>query len=240
MSLPVLEHPTFELRLPSTNKTYIFRPYTVKEQKILLMLQDSTDKEEITRCAKDLIGSCCVGKINPEKLSYFDVEYILLRLRAKSVGEVSTLNYRCNNIVNEKTCNNRVSIDINLEEISVNFANAKSGLIPVQGNINMKLNYPGIKSSGLFEEYKQTRNIEKLLAAIQIDLESITDDQKIYTDFTSEEFREFFESMNMETIENILEFYLNVPSLQKTVTFSCGKCGYSEEIVLKGIRDFFA
>ena len=112
MALPKLNHPTFDVKIPSTNKVYTFRPYTVKEQKILLMLQGSTDPEELYKTVKELIGATCVGAINIDKLAYFDIEYLLLRLRAKSVGEISKLSYKCNNIVEGAPCSTNVDIDI--------------------------------------------------------------------------------------------------------------------------------
>ena len=95
MPLPVIETPKYELRLPSSNKRIQYRPYLVKEEKILIVARESNDQKQITQAIKDTISSCTFGKIDPDKLSVFDLEYIFLKLRAKSVGEVSKLTLKC-------------------------------------------------------------------------------------------------------------------------------------------------
>lgn len=240
MALPKLQHPTFEVKIPSTNKSAIFRPYTVKEQKILLMLQESKEADELSRCVKDLIESCCTSEIKADKLTYFDLEYILLRLRSKSVGEISKLSFRCNNEVEEKVCGTTNEIEVNLEDIGVDFSGAKKQEIQIQSGIVMKINYPCIASAKLLEEYNSSRDPKVLVDAISNDVVSILDAEKIYDDFTKEELKEFLQELDLTSFQNIIDFYANAPKLRKKIDFTCKKCGFKDVITLEGITDFFA
>jgi len=239
MALPKLQHPTFEVKLPSTQKSFIFRPYTVKEQKILLMLQETKEPEELSRCVKDLIESCCTGDINTDKLTYFDLEYILLRLRSKSVGEVSSLSFRCNNQVADEACGTVNKIEINLEDIQVDFSQAKSQEIQLQNTIIIKLGYPSIKSARLLEQYNSERDPKILIEAIANDTLTVADQEKIYDDFTKDELVSFLSELNLTSFQSILEFYVNAPKLRKSIDFTCRKCGFKDVIVLEGLTDFF-
>ena len=239
MALPKLQHPTFEVKLPSNQKSFIFRPYTVKEQKILLMLQETKEPEELSRCVKDLIESCCTSDINPDKLTYFDLEYILLRLRSKSVGEVSTLSFICNNQVDDNVCKTTNQIMVNLEDIQVDFSQAKSQEIKLQDTLIIKLGYPCIKSSRLLEQYNLERDPKILIDAIANDTLTVADHEKIYDEFTKDEIVAFLSELNLSSFQSILEFYVNTPKLRKSIDFKCKKCGFTDVIVLQGLTDFF-
>ena len=239
MALPKLQHPTFEVKIPSTNKSVIFRPYTVKEQKILLMLQESKDPDELARCVKDLVESCCTNEIRADKLTYFDLEYILLKLRAKSVGEISKLSYKCNNKIEEKTCGSVVNIEVNLEDVQIDFSRAKKQEISIGYGIVLKMGYPSITSAKLLEEYNAKRDVKILIEAISNDVVSIMDSEKVYDDFTKEELKAFIQEIDLESFKVIIDFYVNAPRLRKEIDFKCNKCGYKEKILLQGITDFF-
>lgn len=244
MALPKLQHPTFEVKIPSTQKSFIFRPYTVKEQKILLMLQDSKDPDELVRCIKDLIESCCQGDINADKLTYFDIEYIILKLRSKSVGEIANLAFKCTNTINaedetESVCGATTKLDINLEDINVDFSKSKNKDILIQDSISIRMSYPSIKSAKLLEEYNSSRDSSLLIKAILGDISSISDKEKVYDDFTQEELIEFINSLDLKVFEQFLQFYINSPKLRKNVEFKCRKCGFVGNIVLEGLTDFF-
>jgi hypothetical protein len=239
MALPKLQHPTSEVKIPSTKEKCIIRPYTVKEQKILLMLKESSDSDEIVRTLKDLITSCCNTKINVEKLAYFDLEYLFLQIRAISVGEFSSLSYKCNNIVDDKRCGKVNQIDIDLTSISVDFSGVKPKEVQIQQGISIRLNFPNVESAKHILEYRESNNIDSLIAAIINDVDVIKDSEKIYDDFTKEELAEFLYALPIEAFEKILEFYISCPTLKKVVNFVCSSCGYKEEITLSGVQDFF-
>lgn len=238
MSLPKLEHPIYELKIPSNKKTFKYRPYTVKEQKILLMLQESTNSDELLNTFKDLISSCSLTQIDLNKLTYFDLEYIFLKLRSKSVGEISTIRFKCNNVIDEKKCNHITPIDINLDEISIDVPN-KIKPIKITDNISIQMKYPNLHSAKLLEEYNKNRELHNLISAIIEDIEYISDNETVYDSFSSDELKEFINSLDLNAFAEILSFYVNVPKLTKRIDFKCSKCGNTDIITLSGIEDFF-
>jgi superfamily II RNA helicase len=237
--LPKLSHPSYEVKIPSNKKIYKFRPYTVKEQKILLMMQDSDSIEDLTRCITDLIESCSLTPISTDELTYFDIEYLFLKIRSKSVGESSTVSYKCNNQIDGELCNTVNELEISLDDVEVSFENSIPGEIKLTEDIFIKLKYPNAKSAKALELYNVTKDIDYLTEAINEDLESIMDSEKIYDDFTQEELKEFLNSLDLTVFKNILQFYINTPRLTKNVQFKCRKCNYSETIILSGLSDFF-
>ena len=237
--LPKLKHPSYEVKIPSNKKTYSFRPYTVREQKILLMMQDSDSVEELTKCITDLIESCSTNNFSTKNLTYFDIEYLFLKIRSKSVGESSNLSFKCNNLLGEDICGHVNKIEVSLEDVEVDFSKSLPKEIQISNNINMNLRYPNIKSAKLLEEYNITKNLDFLISAICEDLESIVDENKIYDEYTQEELKDFLLGLDLNTFKSILEFYVSVPKLSKKINFKCGSCGYEEEVILSGISDFF-
>jgi hypothetical protein len=237
--LPKLNHPSYEVKIPSNKKSYIFRPYTVKEQKILLMMQDSDSVEDLARCMTDLIESCSIKEFSTKSLTYFDIEYLFLKIRSKSVGETTKINFRCNNIVEEQTCGAINEVEINLEDVAVSFENSISNEIQINDNLYMKLRYPNVTSAKFLELYNTTKDLDYLIKSISEDLESIMDSEKMYDDFNDDELKEFLNSMDLNTFKKILEFYINTPKLTKDIEFTCKKCKYNEMIVLSGLSDFF-
>ena len=171
MALPKLNHPTFELTIPSTKEKVKFRPYTVREQKVLLMMKESSEQEEIVQSLKDLIESCSQTKINANKFAYFDIEYIFLKLRAFSVGEISTLSYKCNNLkADGSKCSEITSMDIDLREIEVTFDGVKEKRIPIENGLYLLMNYSNLESAKYIADYRSTNNLESFLNAIAIDV----------------------------------------------------------------------
>jgi hypothetical protein len=238
--LPKLNHPKYEVKIPSTGGSYKFRPYTVREQKILLMMQDSTDIDELTDCVKDLIVSCSLTeKFNPDSLSYFDIEYLFLKIRSKSVGEITQISFKCNNIVEGSICGGINRIDVSLDDVAVDFSNTLLPTIQIGSDLYIKLSYPNITSAKFLEQYNHTKEMNKLLDAISIDVIHISDSEKIYDDFTSDELKDLLLSLELSAFSNIIEFYANCPKIKKEIGFVCSKCGYEERIVLSGLSDFF-
>ena len=237
--LPKLAHPSYEVIIPSNKKTYKFRPYTVKEQKILLMMQDSESIGDLTRCITDLIESCSLNPISIKSLTYFDIEFLFLKIRSKSVGETTKLSFKCNNIVDDTVCGTSNEFEISLDEVEVSFENSISNQIEVSKDIFIKLRYPNVESAKYLELYNKTKEVSYFVSAIGEDLECIMDSDKVYDDFTQEELTEFINSLDLKAFKNILEFYINTPKLTKDLMFNCKKCKYSETIVLSGLSDFF-
>lgn len=240
MSLPKLEHPSFTIKMPSNGKSYNFRPYTVKEQKILMMFQDTKDVDELLDCLKQLIEACCLTKdLNVDKLTYFDIEYVFLKIRSKSVGETSTLSYKCNNQIEDNVCGTVNKIEVDLESITVDMSKKPKDIINIDSKNSLKIRFPNLKSTKYIELYNTTREISNLIEAIALDIEYVDSDGTIYDSFSSQEIKEFINNFQLKTFEDILEFYINIPRTRKEIEFKCYKCGYTDKIVLSGITDFF-
>ena len=156
MSLPLLAVPKFELELPSNKEKITFRPFLVKEEKVLLIAQESGEESDITKAIKDIINSCVLsGKINVDKMPSFDLEYLFLNIRAKSVGEVVELKYRHVDGKNKagKECDHIQDVEINLETIEVNFPEEHTNKIEITPDIGVSLKYP---TFGVIEKYSKT------------------------------------------------------------------------------------
>jgi hypothetical protein len=203
------------------------------------MMQDSDSVEDLARCMTDLIESCSIKEFSTKSLTYFDIEYLFLKIRSKSVGETTKINFRCNNIVEEQTCGAINEVEINLEDVAVSFENSISNEIQINDNLYMKLRYPNVTSAKFLELYNTTKDLDYLIKSISEDLESIMDSEKMYDDFNDDELKEFLNSMDLNTFKKILEFYINTPKLTKDIEFTCKKCKYNEMIVLSGLSDFF-
>ena len=136
-------------------------------------------------------------------------------------------------------CGQANSLKINLDEVEVSFEGSLPNLVKLTDDIHIQMKYPSIVSAKLLEEYNNTKNMDKLFQAIMTDLEYVSDESKNYDDFSQEELNDFLYSLDLSSLKNILEFYINSPKLKKVIDFTCNKCGYNDIIVLSGLVDFF-
>jgi len=247
--LPKLQHPVFDVMIPSSGIKYQFRPYTVLEQKILLLMQEVEIAEELTNLILQLIQSCYVGDsrnnkpLDVNKLTYFDVEYIFLKIRTKSVSDDTTISFRCNNTLGEDgkgdVCGEVNNIKVRLDDIEIKIDPALLEPIHLTNDLFIQLNFPSIRSAHHLEKYNATKDLQELFLAIQIDLKSVMSSDKVYDEFDLLEVTEFLNSLDLKSFKSILEFYVNIPSLKKNIMFKCTKCGYNDTITLSGLVDFF-
>jgi hypothetical protein len=238
--LPKLQHPTFDVIIPSTKVKYQFRPYTVKEQKILLLMQEIESVEELAGLIIQLIDSCAVStNFSTKKLTYFDIEYIFLKIRTKSVGDDTTISFRCNNTVDGEVCGETNLLKVRLDDIEVDFTGSTSNQIQINPTTFLHMNYPSVDSAQSLEKYNTTKDLKMLFDAIVYDLDHIIADGKVYDDFSGEELEEFLNSLDIQSFKAILDFYINTPKLKKILNFTCKKCQYNDVIVLSGLIDFF-
>lgn len=243
--LPKLEHPTFDLIIPSTKVKYQFRPYTVKEQKILLLMQAVNSADELAQLILQLIESCYVATawstpFNVQKLTYFDVEYLFLKIRTKSVSDETTIAFRCNNTITDGTiCGEINNLKVRLDDIEITVDTDLAKSLQIGPDLFLSLNYPSIQSAQYLENYNSTKDTQHLFQAIRHDLNCIMSNDKIYDDFEPSELDEFLNNLDLKAFKLILEFYVNTPTLKKIINFTCKKCGYNDTIVLSGLVDFF-
>lgn len=242
--LPKIDVPIYELTVPSTEKKLKFRPFTVKEEKLLLMAYQSEDAKYSIDTIIQVLNNCMVDDVDVTNFPTFDIEYLFLHLRARSIGEVVNLKYRCNNTIETKEdgsevkCNGQVQIDLNVLEVEVYRAPEHTNKIEITDKLGIVMKYPKmnlVKNDAFNDEF------ELLLDLIVDCIDYIYDEQNIYyaKDSTKEELTEFLDSLQGKDLEKIKTFFETMPKMQKTVDFKCKKCGYQEDMQLEGLQSFF-
>lgn len=234
MALPIIEAPKFELTVPSTGKKVEYRPYLVKEEKILRIAMESKDSKQILRAMGQVVESCTFNKLNARDLASFDLEYIFLQLRAQSVGANSEFLYPCTK------CGEKNDVAVDLESIKVDGVSKKDKVVPLTDNIGVTLKYLTIKDVEELQD-DEANTTEQSLKLIARSIKSIYDSEKIYPAFesTEEEMIAFIESLNSKQFDAIKEFVENTPGLKHKLEFQCSKCGHNNEVMLEGLQSFF-
>jgi len=237
MALPKLTTPTYELEVPSTDEKLKYRPFLVREEKILLIALESGKSEDIITAIKDIVTECTYGKIDLGKMPMFDVEYIFLNIRAKSVGEVSTLKLLCPD--DKETY---VNIDIDLSEIMVQVDEGHNPKIELTDEMGMIMTYPSIDSLSATGVTDITAdNMLDVISACILQIYDKKGEEVFETkDQTKKEVSEFVESLNTKQFADVQKFFDTMPKLKHTVELENPKTGVKSEIVLQGLNDFFA
>lgn len=231
MSLPRLETPTYELILPSTEEKIKFRPFLVKEYKVLLTVLES-DAEEIYRTVIDLIDVCTFNKLQVTKLPNFDVEYLFLNIRAKSIGETSNLIVTC------KSCQHKMEFAADITQAKVNKNEKHSKKIKINEDISIEMRYPNFKE--IMEIYENSDS-EKIVDLVCNCIETILTKEKYYKleEYGKEEIVEFVNSFSKEQFDKLENFFVTMPKLQYTITKVCDSCGTENKSVVEGLQNFF-
>ena len=237
MALPKLTTPTYELEVPSTDEKLKYRPFLVREEKILLIALESGKSEDIITAIKDIVTECTYGKIDLGKMPMFDVEYIFLNIRAKSVGEVSTLKLLCPD--DKETY---VNVDIDLSEIMVQVDEGHNPKIELTDEMGMIMTYPTIDSLSATGVTEITAdNMLDVISACILQIYDKKGEEVFETkDQTKKEISEFVESLNTKQFQEVQKFFDTMPKLKHTVELENPKTGVKSEIVLQGLNDFFA
>ena len=233
MSLPKIQYPIFELILPSNKEVVKFRPFTVKEEKILLLSQESEDTKDRLRAMRQIVNNCC---FNLSKdiglLPSIDLEYCFLKIRSKSIGNIVELKYR--DLVDEKI----YSFDVDLDELEVTFNDKHVSTIKITDSLGIIMSHPTIE---MLEEIKIDLNDpESIFELIKKCVSTIYDEDNTYDtkDYTNEELSTFIESIPSKIFENITEFFDTMPVLKHNLHYT-DTAGTDKTITLQGINDFF-
>ena len=234
MALPKLETPVYELEQPSTGETIKYRPFLVKEQKTLMMASESNDDKQVKEALAGLISNCTFSKIDPFKIPIFDVEFLFLRIRGKSVGEKIDLSLLCPD--DNET---RVNKSVNLEEIGVNMKVGHTNEIDITDNIKMVMRYPTLND--MTDMSADANNIEDVFSMIRRCVHEIHDDKKVYNrvDISDKELEEFIDSLTGEQFEKVGGFFETMPKVQHSVEVTNPKTKKKGEVVIEGIQSFF-
>ena len=238
MPLPKIATPSYELELPSSGKTIKYRPFLVKEEKVLVIAMESEDTKQITNAIKAVLKSCVQTKgIKIEALPTFDIEYLFLNIRGKSVGEELEVNIIC-----PDDGETSVPVMIALEDIQVDKSDDHSPQIKLDSKLMMEMKYPSldefIKNNFDFNEENQMDQSFQLIASC---IDKIYSDEEVWAtaDCTKKEVNEFLESMNSSQFKLIEKFFETMPKLQHTIEVTNPKTKVKSEVVLEGLASFF-
>lgn len=240
MALPKIDVPTYDITLPVSKKEIRYRPFLVKEQRNLLMAMESDESSGVHTAIRDILYNCTLTEgIDIEKLPIVDVEFYFINLRAKSVGEVVDSKYRCNNIVEDKECNNLMDSTLNLLDVKVQIDESVSPEIQLTEKLMVKMKYPefGIVKDSINLESDTDITFNMLARSI----EYIYDGEQFYYAHETpvEELVQFVEGMNQEQFMKIENFFNNLPKLQEKIEMTCSKCGFHHKIDVEGLESFF-
>jgi len=239
MPLPKISTPTYELELPSTGQTIKYRPFLVREEKLLVLALESEDSKQITNAIKAVIKNCIETKgIKVESLPTFDIEYLFLNIRGKSVGEEIEVNITCPD--DDETT---VPVMINIDDIQVEKSPKHTNKIKVDDSIMMEMKYPSldqfIKSNFDFSGNNAVDQSFELIASC---VDKIYTEDEVWTaaDITKKEITEFLDQMNTTQFKQIEAFFETMPKLSHTIKVTNPKTKVESEIVLEGLSSFFA
>ena len=239
MPLPKIATPTYSMVLPSTEEEINYRPFLVKEEKLLVLALESEDTKQITTAIKAVIKSCIQTKgIKVELLPTFDIEYLFLNIRGKSVGESLDVNIICPD--DGKT---NVPVTIDLDDIKVIKTEGHSNIVKLDDSLMMELKYPSldefIKNNFDFKDENAMEQSFKLIAS---SIDKIYNEEEVWVaaDCTKKEINEFLESMNSSQFKKIEEFFTTMPKLSHTIKVTNPNTKVESEVVLEGLASFFA
>ena len=236
MALPKLNTPTYELEIPSTDEKIQYRPFLVKEEKILMMALETKDNAQIVNAVKDIVNECTFNKINISTMPMFDTEYIFLQIRSKSVGEVSKLKLLCPE--DKKTY---ADVELDLNEVKVQVGDDHTNKIELTDDMGIIMTYPSIDSfsdTGI-QEINATNMLEVIGSCILQIYEN--KGEKVYEakDQTKKELTEFIEQLNTKQFQDVQKFFDTMPRLKHTIKIKNPKTKKTSEVTLSGLNDFF-
>lgn len=230
MPLPKLETPTYELVLPSTNKKIKYRPFLVKEYKILLTSMDA-DADELSRVVKELIDVCTFNKIKIDKLTHFDIEYLFLQIRAKSISEISKIIVNCD-------CGEKIPYNLDITKAIIENKENTNTKIIIDKDIGVEMRFPTFEE--ILELY-ENQNTENAIQIVKNCVEAVftKDDYTDRTGFTEEELEEFLNSFSKSQFDKLENFFSSRPKVVQIVETTCPACSTVNKVRIEGIENFF-
>lgn len=230
MALPILETPTYELILPSTNKKVKYRPFLVKEYKILLTSVEA-DANEISRIVTELVDNCTFNKLDIEKLAHFDVEYLFLNIRAKSISETADIVINCE-------CGTKIDYTLEITNLKVVKDEKTSNKVMLTEDVGVVLRYPKFDEMlDIRDNANSTRVVELITACV--DAVFTKDDYFDKDSYTNEELSTFISSFTKKQFDKLEEFFRNIPKIVQHIEVDCPSCKKHNEVDLEGLQNFF-
>jgi len=233
MTLPKIVTPTYELEIPSSKEKITYRPFLVKEEKILLLAQEAEKDSEMLLALKQIINNCTYEKVEVEKLPMFDLEYIFLQIRAKSVGEVVNLKLLC-----EDDGETYADVEINLDDVDIVWNDKHTNHIELTDDIGLMMRYPQFDLIDMGGQGGETEYIFKMIKSC---INQVYEGDTIHerSDFTDKDLDAFIESLTSEHFQKLQEFFETMPRLKHDVKFKNPKTKKQNKMTLEGMQSFF-
>ena len=240
MPLPKINTPTYELVIPSTGKKIKYRPFLVREEKILIMALESEDIKQITGAIVEILNECVLTKgVKIETLATFDIEYLFLNVRAKSVGESIEVNVTCPD--DNKTS---VPVEVEVDSIKVSKQRGHKNTIKLDDTLSLKLKYPSLEQfiEANFESGEKPNNVESTLDMITSSIDMIYSDEESWSasDSTKKELEEFIEQLNTKQFKMVEKFFATMPKLSHTIKVTNPQTNVESDVILEGLAAFFS
>jgi len=232
MPLPKIDQPIFDMTIPSIGKNITFRPFLVKEEKVLLIAQQSGNDTEVIRAIKQILNNCILIDLDLDSLAIFDIEYMFLKLHSKSVNNIVKLSYR------DTEDGEVYDFELDLDTIEVTMPEKINSKIEITENVGMTMKYP---SASITDRMKDFDNEVDLMTFFIVNcIDTIYDEDNVYvaSDFTEEEISEFLDGLNVKSFEKIREFFENIPRLYHKIEYK-NSIGSDRSIELTSLKDFF-
>lgn len=250
MPLPKIDFPVYELKLVSLSESVKFRPFLVKEEKLLLMGLESDDESTIVATIKQVINNCLISEIDVDLLPIFDIEYLFLNMRARSIGEMVNAYFICKNVtgsvekpdgaVEQTICGHTMKVPVNLLDINPPI-NDLPNKISLGKGIGLELKYPNIETFQSIRGFVEVFDNKQLFELIYSCVNFVYDKNSVFNveEFSKEEFFEFLESLTQEQFNTIVAFFEKLPSIKLDVNTTCERCNFNHNLHMEGLKDFF-
>jgi hypothetical protein len=232
MGLPKIQTPTYFLKL-SSGEEIKYRPFLVKEEKILLIGHESDDPKAMINAVKEVIDNCTFNTLDLNTIPMFDLEYIFLQLRAKSKGEVVTLKFNC------PECETENGVEVDLSKVEVKRDVTHTNKIDLDGTLGVIMKYPTLTDANNFVTDEEM-TASKMFDLLNSSIDYIYDQETTYkpSDYSTDELNDFVDSLPDAAFQRIQEFFSTMPKLREEKNYKCKKCKYKESITLEGLQNF--
>lgn len=255
MPLPKIDLPIYELKILSRKEPVKFRPFLVKEEKLLLMALEADEELTIMNTVRQVINNCLVSELDIDTLPIFDIEYLFLNIRARSVGETTDTYFICRNVVDSEKgeqneedeeavvgteCLHPMKVPVNLLEIAPPTVDIETK-IAITNSIGMQMKFPTVTTFRSIQKLVSLENTQNIFDLIYDCTEFVYDSDGIYyvRETPKEEFQNFLESLTQEQFDNVVKFFETLPTLTYDVEHTCEKCGFNHKLHMEGLNDFF-
>jgi len=235
MGLPKINAPKYRMTIPSSGKEVEFRPYLVREEKILMMAMEAEDEKQMSTAITDIVEACTFGELNINKLALFDIEYMFSQLRAKSVGEKTKVLIPCS----AEGCEEKNEVEINLET-DIKVTDLPNNKIELTDNTGIIMKFPSVADyMDIVNSDKTT--IDKIFLTVAASIDSIYSGDEMFdsADHSKDELIAFIENLNSDQFNKVKAYLDKSPYAYMNVNFKCSKCGHNNDIELKGLGNFF-